>query len=119
VQMTVQDAYTILHGEKNAATAYLQRTTTTSLKQSFGPIVKKAIEEVELTKYWEPITTGYNATTMLTGKPKVNTDLQAYVLDKALVGLFTHVAQEEEKIRSNPAARINEILKKVFGSLDK
>ncbi|MEN9640584.1 MAG: hypothetical protein RLZZ262_2453 [Bacteroidota bacterium] len=119
VQMTVQDAYNILHGEKNAATEFLKRTTTAQLKQSFAPIVNKAIQDVELTKYWEPITTGYNATTLLTGKPKVNTDLEAYVLDRALSGLFTHVAKEEERIRINPAARINEILKKVFGSLDK
>lgn len=119
VQMTVQDAYNILHGEKNAATEYLKKTTTGQLKQAFGPIVNKAIQEVELTKYWEPITTGYNATTMLTGKPKVNTDLEAYVLERALGGLFMHVAKEEERIRLNPAARVNEILQKVFGSLDK
>jgi hypothetical protein len=119
VQMTVQDAYNILHGEKTAATEYLKKTTTNQLRTSFGPIVNKAIQEVELTKYWEPITTGYNATTLLTGKPKVNTDLEAYVLDRALSGLFTHVAKEEERIRANPAARVNEILQKVFGSLDK
>jgi Protein of unknown function (DUF4197) len=118
VQMSMNDAYQILHGPKNAATEYLKGSTTSQLKTSFGPIVARSIQEVELTKYWEPITTGYNATTLLTGKPKVNTDLQAYVLDLALSGLFIHVAKEEEKIRVNPAARVNEILQKVFGSLD-
>jgi len=119
MQMTVQDAYGILHGETNAATEFLKRTTTNQLKEAFGPIVKQSIQEVELTKYWEPITTGYNATTLLTGKPKVSTDLQVYVLDKALSGLFVHVAKEEAKIRTNPAARVTEILQKVFGTLDK
>jgi Protein of unknown function (DUF4197) len=119
VQMTVQEAYTILHGEKDAATSYLKKTTSTALLNGFRPIVNQAIQEVQLTKYWDPITTGYNATTLLTGKPKVNTDLEAFVLNKALDGLFLHVAQEEENIRANPAARINAILQKVFGSLDK
>jgi hypothetical protein len=61
----------------------------------------------------------YNKTCFLTGNPKVNTDLNEYVTQQALKGMFTLLAQEELKIRQNPAARVTDILKKVFGSLDK
>jgi hypothetical protein len=117
-KMTVQDAYQILHGDSTAATAFLQKTTTTELTQKFKPIVQQAIDQVNLTSYWEPLATAYNTSNILTGNKAVNPDLTAYVTDKALVGLFHYVSIEEKRIRKDPVARATDILKKVFGSLD-
>jgi hypothetical protein len=79
--------------------------------------VKAAIEKVELTKLWQPIVSKYNMTTTITGKPKVQEDLSEYVLDRSISGLFLMVEKEENKIRKDPIARVNDILKRVFGSL--
>ncbi|MCB0479230.1 MAG: DUF4197 domain-containing protein [Crocinitomicaceae bacterium] len=117
--MTISDAMGILKGNDNAATEYLKKTTTDALKEKFRPIVQSAIDKVELTKYWNPLMTAYNKTTMLSGKPKINPDLKEFVTDKAITGLFKMVEKEEKKIRKDPIARVNDILKKVFGSLDK
>ncbi len=117
--MTISDAMGILQGNDNAATEYLKRTTRQALKDKFKPIVKSAIDKVELTKYWNPLMSAYNKTTMLTGKPKINPDLEEYVTDLAIDGLFKMVEKEEKKIRKDPMARVNDILQRVFGSLDK
>lgn len=116
--MTVQDGFDILHGADNAATIYLQSRTTTQLQAEFAPIVQQAIDAVELTKYWEPLVNKYNTATMFTGGEPVNTDLNAYITERAISGLFVHVAAEEKLIREDPVARVTDILKKVFGSLD-
>lgn len=116
--MTISDAMSILKGEENAATNYLKKSTTAALKEKFKPIVQQATQKVELTKYWNPLMNAYNKTTMLTGKPKINPDLDEYVTDLAIQGLFKIVAKEEAKIRKDPLARVNDILKKVFSSLD-
>ncbi len=117
-EMTVADGFAILKGEEHAATNYLKDKTTAGLKTAFTPKVDKAIESVSLTKYWEPLVNAYNKTTILSGKPKVNTDLTEYVTDRAVSGLFTLIADEEAKIRKDPIARVSDILKRVFGSLD-
>ncbi|MEM9051285.1 MAG: DUF4197 domain-containing protein [Bacteroidota bacterium] len=116
--MSIQDAFSILKGEDDAATSYLRKTTESNLRAAFQPEVDKAINEVELTKYWEPLTSAYNTTTTFTGGDKVNTDLEAYVSEKAMDGLFLLISEEEKKIRENPAARVSDLLKKVFGSVD-
>ncbi len=110
--MTIQDGLGILNGGDKAATTYLQNKTAAELSAKFSPIVKRAIQKVELTKYWNPIITKYNKVPFV---QKVNPDLDKYVTDKALEGLFKLVAEEETKIRKDPAARISEILKRVFG----
>lgn len=110
--LTIADGLTILKGADNAATQYLEDNTTTSLETSFKPIVKKALEKVEVTKYWNPLATTYNKIPFVT---QVNPDLDTYVTEKAIEGLFKLIAAEEYKIRKDPAARINDILKKVFG----
>ncbi|MFN3916203.1 MAG: DUF4197 domain-containing protein [Flavobacteriales bacterium] len=117
--MSVSDGFTILKGDKNAATNYLREKCTAELRTKFRPKVEQATKTVELTKYWEPLTKAYNTSTILTGKEDVNTDLDGYVTDNAIKGVFHLVEQEEAKIRENPAARVTDILKKVFGSLDK
>ncbi|MFH0866796.1 MAG: DUF4197 domain-containing protein [Bacteroidota bacterium] len=110
--LTISDGLTILKGADNAATQYLKDNTTASLKTSFKPIVKTALEKVEVTKYWNPLATAYNKIPFVT---QVNPDLDTYVTEKAIEGLFKLIAAEEYKIRKDPAARINDILKKVFG----
>jgi hypothetical protein len=73
---------------------------------------------VELTKYWQPLASAYNSASIITGQEKVNPDLEEYVTSKAMDGLFLLISEEEEKIRENPAARVTELLEKVFGAQD-
>jgi hypothetical protein len=118
-QMTIEDGFKILKGDSTAATSYLKTATSKELTTKFSPIVQKAIDEINLTSYYKPLADAYNTSTLLTGGQAVNPDLNAYVTQKALDGLFFYVASEEKKIRKDPAARVSDILKKVFGSLDK
>jgi hypothetical protein len=114
--MSIDDALNILKGANNAATMYLQSKTSQQLHDAFLPIVKSAVDSVQVTKYWQPLADAYNSVPFVT---KVNPDLNEYVTQKALSGLFILLAAEELKIRQNPAARVDAILQKVFGSLDK
>lgn len=116
--MSISDGFAILKGGDNAATNFLKDKTTSKLISAFSPKVSNAIEKVELTKYWEPLAKAYNTATLLTGGKEVNPDLENYVTGKAVDGLFMLMADEETKIRKDPAARVTSILKRVFGSLD-
>lgn len=116
--MSIADGFAILNGGDGAATKYLKDNTTAALKEAFRPKVEAAIATVKLTDYWNPIVSKYNTWASLSGKDKVNPDLNEYVLDRAISGLFFMVEKEENKIRKDPVARVSEILKKVFGSLD-
>lgn len=109
--MTITDGLNILRGSNDAATQYLKNTTSEQLKNEFNPIIQSSIDAVQVTKYWSPLVSAYNNIPLVT---PVNPNLQAYVTQKALDGLFTLVAQEELKIRRDPAARVTAILKKVF-----
>jgi hypothetical protein len=115
--MTVQDGFEILNGGNGAATKYLKEQTQDKLKSAFLPKVKEAISKVELTKYWNPLITKYNTAMTLTGGQKLNPDLDQFVTDKAIEGLFFMVEKEENKIRLDPVARITDLLSRVFGSL--
>ncbi|MFM1932420.1 MAG: hypothetical protein RL226_1723 [Bacteroidota bacterium] len=115
--MTVSDAFGILKGDENAATNYLIAKTRQELITQFKPEVKQATSQVELTKYWNPLITKYNMTTLLTGNPEINPDLDQYVTEKAVDGLFIHIASEEKLIRQDPKARVTELLQRVFGSV--
>ena len=113
--LTIEDAFSILNGDQNAATNYLMRTTSESLKSEFLPIIGKALDEVNATKYYGDIVTRYNKIPLV---KKVNPNLDDYAVNRAIDGLFLLVAREEANIRANPVARSTELLKKVFGSLD-
>ena len=115
--MSIQDGFAILKGGDGAATKFLKDKTTDSLVVAFLPKVKNATSKVQLTSYWNPIITKYNAVTALTGGEKINPDLDAYVTQLAIKGLFLTVEKEENKIRKNPVARVTDLLQKVFGSL--
>jgi hypothetical protein len=114
-QMTLQDVYSIWRGDQDAATQYLIKTTRPLLENEFRPIIKAALDEVEVTKYWNPLISNYNRIPLVT---PLNPNLDEYVLNEAMDGLFLVIAQEEAKIRENPAARVSDILKRVFGYLD-
>ena len=110
--MTIGDGLGILKGGDFAATNYLKEKTTASLTEKFRPIIESSLKKVDATKYWNTIFTTYNRFTA----EKVNTDLVAYVTEKALSGLFYQVGMEEQKIRKDPLARTTDILKKVFAN---
>jgi len=110
--MSVQDGFAILKGTDTAATNYLRKATYSPLKDKFKPVVKEAIATVKVTSYWTPLVTTYNK---LPGVKKQNPDLDEYVTNKAINGLMLMIADEEKNIRKNPAARISDLLKKVFG----
>ncbi len=109
--MGIIDAKNILIESNNAATVYLQNKTSTQLSSAFAPHIKSALDSASATKLWTEITEIYNKIPFVN---KVDSDLTKYTTDKALAGLFTVVAEEEKKIRDKPAARVTDILKKVF-----
>ncbi len=115
-EMTITDAISILKGNEDAATQYLKRTTSKKLYNKFYPVVVRATDKVMLAKYWTPLVQKYNKAIKFTGGQKVETDLNKYVTEKALDGLYLMIAKEELKIRKDPVARITSILKEVFGS---
>jgi hypothetical protein len=122
--MSIADAKTILTGPTNAATQYFRRTTETNLFQKFLPIVKKATDQTGVTSSYKQLmekaggdsALGSYGRSLLGGE---SIDVDAYVTNKALDGLFKMVAEEEQRIRQNPAARTSELLQKVFGAVAK
>ncbi|MCK9256109.1 MAG: DUF4197 domain-containing protein [Bacteroidales bacterium] len=115
-QMSISDAISILQGKENAATEYFKRTSSKQLYDKFYPVVSASTDKIMLAKYWTPLVDKYNTAMMITGGQKVETDLNAYVTNKALDGLFLMLAKEEKNIRVDPIARVTDILTKVFGS---
>ncbi len=111
-QMTISDALGILQGGDFAATNYFKKKTTPSLTAAFSPVIAKSLNKVDATKYWSDVFTTYNKF----ATKKVPTDINAYVTQKAIDGIFYQVGLEEQKIREDPAARITDLLKQVFGS---
>jgi hypothetical protein len=114
--MTIEDAFGLLKGGDNAATEYLKRKTSDQLFNTFEPKVQNAVNEVELTKYYNPLASAYNQATAITGGEEINPDLTKYVTQGSIDGLFVLIAEEEKEIRENPAARITDLLERVFGS---
>lgn len=115
-KMTFTDARKILMGTDNAATTYLEQTTSGELYNAFVPIVKKSMEKVGADKAWTTITTKYNAMPLT---KDINTDINDYVTREAMKGVFIMVAAEEEHIRKNVSARTSATLKQVFALQDK
>jgi len=108
--MSITDGLKILRGGDFAATDYLKSVTTSELTEKFRPVIEAALVKVDATKYWKDVFTNYNRFS----KDQVNTDLTAYVTERALSGLFYNISLEEQKIRKDPAAQVTDILKKVF-----
>ena len=110
--MSITDGFKILKGADNEATKYLQGKTSAELTTKFAPIIKRAIDKVQVTQYWNPLITTYNK---VPGVEKQNPDLEKYITAKALEGLFKLIAGEEKKIRKDPLAQVTALLKRVFG----
>jgi len=112
-KMTITDGVNILKGNDDAATQFLKKGTSTQLKNEFKPVIKTSLNKVQVTKYWNPLVKNYNKVPFVT---KMNPNLEEYVTQKAMDGLFMLIAQEEAKIRKDPKAQVTDILKKVFGN---
>jgi len=111
-KMTIKDAMGILEGGDTAATEYFQRTMTADLTKKLEPVISEATDSVNVTKYYKEMTQAAS----LMGIESGTTDLDGYVTEKTLDGLFYVMGQEEKDIRENPLARTSAILQKVFGS---
>jgi hypothetical protein len=109
--MTIQDAFGILRGPDDAATRYFREKTSTPLRERFSPVVRESIEKVGLYRMYKDIKRRYDAIPLV--KP-VAPELEDYVTDRTLDGLFQVLATEEAKIREDPAARTTALLRKVF-----
>lgn len=114
-QMSFNDAKNILMGQDNAATSYLQSTTTEALYAKFKPVIEQSYKKVGADKIWNGIISKYNSIPLVT---KVNPDLTDYTTNKAMEGVFTMIAVEEKDIRNSVAARSSDLLKKVFAMQD-
>lgn len=112
-QMTFTDAREILEGRDNAATLYFKDKTSGRLQEIFKPITHQAMSEVGVTSYYQSLDDKIKT---IPFADQMSFDLDQYVTDKALDGLFLMLAEEEKKIRQDPAARVTDLLKKVFGS---
>lgn len=110
-EMTFGDAFKILRGNDTAATDYLKSKTSGRMFVAFKPIVASAMNDVGVTRLYKQLTA---KATVLPISHDESLDLDHYVTSKALEGLFYMVGQEEKKIRKDPAARVTELLKKVF-----
>ena len=112
-KMTLQDARNILNGPDNAATEFFKRHTTADLKKAMLPVIKQATNSVGVTRKYKDMV--QRASLLGNFIDKDSLDIDQYVTDKALNGLFSYLANEEKKIRKDPVARTTELLKKVFG----
>ena len=115
-QMTVQDAQAILKGPDNAATEYFRKTSGAKLAERFKPVVQAATDKAGVTNSYKELLDKAGPLAKMMGK---DTDLDSYVTDKTVDGLFKMIAAEEKLIRQDPLTRSTDLLKKVFGSLFK
>jgi len=111
-QMTLEDVRGILTGGDTAATDFFRRKTHDKLYAAFKPVVSEKVDQVGATRAYKDMMGRYEKVPMMGSQ---SLDLDDYVTDKSLDGLFYMVGQEEKKIRTNPAARTTDLLKAVFG----
>lgn len=115
-QMTVNDAMNILMGADNACTNYLRKTTSSALFTSFNPVIQRSLNQVGASDAWGTVMTNYNRIPFV---EKINPDLDDYVTNKAMDGVFLMIEKEEKLIRKDPVKRVTDLLKKVFALQDK
>ena len=113
-KMSVDDAKGILTGGEGSVTKYFKRTSSEQLTEKFTPIVKASTKKLQLAEQYNQFA-GKAASSGLIDKKDV--DLDSYVTQKAMDGLFLMIAEEEKKLRSNPVGAGSDLLKKVFGAL--
>ena len=112
-EITLNDALGLLKGGNQVITQFFRNKTEQSLIEAFTPSVKNSLDSTSATKYYTDLVNTYNK--LPTTMKKANPDLTAYVVQKSVDALFDQIAKEEANIRSNPAARGTDLLKKVFG----
>jgi len=113
-KMSVQDAKGILTGGDDSVTQYFKRTSTEQLTQKFTPIVKKETKKLQLAEQYNAYAGKAASAGLIDQK---DADIDSYVTQKAMDGLFLMIAEEEKKLRSNPVGASSDLLKKVFGAL--
>lgn len=111
-EMSFDDAKGILNGGDTSATQYLDSKTRTKIANAFKPVISSSLDKVGATKAYKDMMSSFTSLPFTSAK---SLDLDDYVTDKALDGLFLKVGEEEAKIRTNPSARVTDILKQVFG----
>ena len=110
-QMNFDDARGILKGSNTSATDYFRSKTSEGLFNDFKPVISSSMDEVGVARLYKDMMGKY---TSLPFMKELSFDLDRYITDEALAGLFHMVAEEEIKIRTDPAARVTDLLKKVF-----
>jgi hypothetical protein len=113
--MTVNDAIDILMGADNACTNYLRKTTKSALFSRFNPVIKKSLNQVGASDAWTAVVSRYNKIPFV---ERVNPDLDDYVTNRAMDGVFMMIEKEEKLIRKDPVKRVTDLLKKVFAKQD-
>jgi hypothetical protein len=109
--MTIEDAWSILKGQPDAATQYLRKTTSGQLKTKFKPVIQTSLTRVNATKYYSDLVNTYNRIPLV---ERVNPNLDDYATDLAIQGLFVMISREEKLIRQDPVARTTDLMKRVF-----
>ena len=110
--MSFTDAGKILKGGDTAATDYFRQNTTEKLAAAFQPVVKESMDSLGVTRQYNELVGRYDSIPFMKSQAF---DIDQYVVGKALDGLFYVLGEEERKIRTNPAARVTDLLKTVFG----
>ena len=115
-KLSINKGIEIVKGPDNAATKFLDQNTRTQLTAAFRPEVKKVLDQTHLTQYYKPLADAYNkANRWVRFGKTIDPDLEQYVLDRTLDGLFTLLANEEKAIRQDPMGQAEKILQQVFG----
>ncbi len=113
--LSFKDALNILMGDKDSATRYLEGTTRQQVFDAFLPVIQTSLDKVQAREYWKKVVTTYNKIPLV---KKTNPELDQYVTDKALLGLYQLVEKKELDIRENQGSRTTDLLKKVFAKQD-
>lgn len=118
-QLTLEDVQALWKGGDTAVTDYFRKTSATRLKERMRPIIEEATSQTGVTDKYKELTRHAKMVAPLFGRDSTDYDLDDYVTSKAAEGLFQVIGEEEKRIRRDPAARATELLRRVFGELDK
>jgi len=112
-EMSFDDVKEIFNGPKDAATQYFRRKMSPALAEEMKPLVENSLGQVKAIQTYDSIMETYRSFPFV---PNVKADLTDYVVEKGMDGIFYYMAREEAAIRTNPAKRTTDLLKRVFGA---